>query len=60
VLTIVWHLLADPEAPFVDLGPDFHQSEINTRRRQRDLIRQLEHLTGKKVTLTPQPQQPAA
>ncbi|MGH3815973.1 MAG: IS110 family transposase [Pseudonocardiaceae bacterium] len=60
VLTIIWHLLADPEARFVDLGPDFYQSKINARRRERDLIRQLEHLTGKKVTLAPRPEQPAA
>ncbi len=60
VLTIIWHLLADPEAHFVDLGPDFYQSKINTRRRERNLIRQLEHLTGKKVTLAPRSEQPAA
>jgi transposase len=57
-LTIIWHLLTDPEAHFIDLGPDFYQSKITTQRRERDLIRQLEHLTGKKVTLTPPP--PAA
>jgi transposase len=51
VLTIIWHLLADPEARYHDLGADFHQTKVNTRRRERDLIRQLEHLTGKKVTL---------
>ncbi|MGH3792671.1 MAG: transposase [Pseudonocardiaceae bacterium] len=60
VLTIIWHLLADPGARFTDLGPDFHQSKISTRRRERDLIRQLEHLTGQKVTLAPRPEQPAA
>lgn len=60
VLTIIWHLLADPEARYQDLGADFHQSKINKQRRRRDLIRQLEHLTGQKVTLHPQPDQPAA
>jgi transposase len=55
-----WHLLADPDARYRDLGSDFYQSKINTRRRERDLVRQLEHLTGKKVTLTPQPKHPAA
>jgi transposase len=58
VLTIVWHLLADPQAHYQDLGPDF--SKINQRRRERDLVRQLEHLTGKKVILQPRPEQPAA
>jgi transposase len=52
VLTVVWHLLSDPDQHFVDLGSGFHDSRINKRRRERDLVRQLEHLTGRKVTLT--------
>jgi transposase len=56
VLTIVWHLLSDPDAHYQDLGPDYHESKINRQRRQRDLIRQLEHLTGQKVNLQPQPE----
>ncbi len=51
VLTIIWHLLADPDARYQDLGADYYHTKVNTRRRERDLIRQLEHLTGKKVTL---------
>jgi hypothetical protein len=53
VLTIVWHLLSDPTVRFHDLGPGYHESRINSRRRQRDLTRQLEHLTGQRVTLQP-------
>jgi transposase len=53
VLTVIWHLLSDPEARFTDLGPDFYQSRLATRRRERDLVRQLERLTGQKVTLQP-------
>jgi len=53
VLTIIWHLLADPDARYQDLGSDFYETKVNKRRRARDLIRQLEHLTGKKVTLAP-------
>jgi transposase len=53
VLTIVWHLLSDPDARFHDLGPGFYQTKINTKRRERNLIHQLETLTGHKVTLTP-------
>lgn len=53
ILTIIWHLFADPEARYHDLGPDYYQTKINARRRERDLVRQLEHLTGKKVTLAP-------
>ena len=60
VLTIVWHLLADPQARYQDLGPDFYWSKVNQRRRERDLLRQLEHLTGKQVILQPRPDQPAA
>ena len=60
VLTIVWHLLADPQARYQDLGPDFYWSKVNQRRRERDLVRQLEYLTGKKVVLQPRPEQPAA
>jgi transposase len=51
LLTIIWHLLNDPDAHYHDLGAGFYQTRINTRRRERDLIRQLEHLTGQKVTL---------
>jgi transposase len=53
VPTIIWHLLAEPEARYHDLGSDFYQSKINAGRRQRDLTRQLEHLTCQKVTLVP-------
>jgi transposase len=60
VLTIVWHLLSDPNARYQDLGPGYYESRIDKQRRQRDLIRQLEHLTGKKVNLQPQPDLPAA
>jgi len=53
VLTIIWHLLADPEARYHDLGASYHESKISKQRRRRDLVRQLEHLTGQKVTLRP-------
>jgi hypothetical protein len=43
-----------------DLGADFYESRVNKQRRQRDFIRQLEHLTGHKVTLQPQPDLPTA
>jgi transposase len=53
VLTIVWHLLSDPDAGYHDIGADFYHSRIATRRREHDLVRQLERLTGKPVTLQP-------
>ena len=52
ILVIVWHLLADPTARFHDLGPDYHTTRINTNRKTRNLVRQLEAL-GHHVTLTP-------
>ena len=60
VLRIIWHLLSDPDEHYIDLGPDFYASRINKQRRQRDLIRQLERLSGMKVTLAEQPEHPAA
>jgi len=60
MLTIIWHLLADPDTHYRDLGADFYETHINQRRRERSLISQLEQITGKKVTLQPAPQRPAA
>ena len=61
VLTIIWNLLSDPEAHYQDLGAGFYQSRLSKHHRERDLIRKLENLTGKAVTLQPRPgQQPAA
>ena len=53
VLTIIWHLLADPQASYRDLGPGYCESRISAQRRQRNLIRQLERLTGQRVALQP-------
>jgi transposase len=50
VLTIIWHLLSDPESRFHDLGADFYLSRTDTERRKRNHIRQLEAL-GYHVTL---------
>jgi transposase len=52
ILVIVWHLLADPTARFCDLGADFYTRSVNTARRTRNLVHQLEVL-GHRVTLTP-------
>jgi transposase len=52
VLTIVWHLLSEPESGFTDLGPDFYNTKINPERRKRNHVHQLEAL-GYKVTLEP-------
>jgi transposase len=50
ILTITWHLLSDPSAHFTDLGPDWHD-RLAPLRRKRQLIAELERLSGKKVTL---------
>jgi len=52
ILVIIWHLLADPTARFHDLGADYHTTRINTGRKIRNLVHQLEAL-GHTVTLTP-------
>jgi transposase len=52
ILVAVWHLLADPNARFVDLGSDFYERRVNKERRTRDLVRQLMAL-GHQVTLNP-------
>jgi transposase len=46
ILTIAYHLLSDPDALFTD----FHD-RLAPERRKRQLIRELERLSGKKVTL---------
>jgi transposase len=52
ILVIIWHLLADPTAHFIDLGPDFHVRRSDPERRKRAHIQQLQAL-GYKVTLEP-------
>ena len=52
ILIIIWHLLADPDARFQDLGAGFYHTRINPERAKRNHIRQLEAL-GYKVTLQP-------
>ena len=52
ILVIVWHLLSDPQARFVDLGPDFYDNRTSPERKKRHHIHQLEAL-GYKVTLEP-------
>jgi transposase len=52
LLVIIWHLLADRAARYDDLGDDFYLTTINTDRKARTHIRQLEAL-GFTVTVTP-------
>ncbi len=52
ILVIVWHLLNDPDARYVDLGSHYYTSRVDPDRKTRDLVRQL-HALGHTVTLTP-------
>jgi len=52
ILVIVWHLLSDPNARFVDLGSDFYERRVDKDRRTHDLVRQLIAL-GHEVSLSP-------
>jgi transposase len=52
ILTIVWHLLSEPESHFRDLGEDYYDSRANPERKKRNALRQLDAL-GYKVTLEP-------
>ena len=52
ILVIIWHLLSDPGARFVDLGPGFYDTRISNSRKMRNHVSQLEAL-GYKVTLEP-------
>jgi transposase len=52
ILVIVWHLLADDDTTFTDLGADHFTKHLNPDRQKRNHIRQLEAL-GYTVTLTP-------
>ncbi len=49
---IVWHLLNNPEARYIDLGSDYYTNRVDPDRKTRDLVRQL-HALGHTVTLTP-------
>jgi transposase len=51
ILTIIWHLLADPSARFTDLGPGWHDRTTDRDRKIRAHIRQLQAL-GLTVELT--------
>jgi transposase len=52
ILVIIWHLLADENTRYTDLGPDHFSKHLNPDTAKRNHIRQLEAL-GYKVTLQP-------
>lgn len=52
ILIIIWHLLADPDARYRDLGSGYYDAHQSNATRRRQHVRQLEAL-GYKVTLEP-------
>jgi transposase len=52
ILVVIWHLLANPEARFRDLGRDYHTQRIHTERKLRNHIAQLTAM-GYRVTIEP-------
>jgi len=44
ILVIIWHLLSDPDARYIDLGAGFYASRTDPDRRRRNHVRQLEAL----------------
>jgi transposase len=52
LLLIIWHLLANPEARYTDLGPGWYDRHVDAQRQTRNHVRQLEAL-GYTVTITP-------
>jgi len=52
ILTIAWQLLSDPDAAFIDLGPDYYDTRNGTRAAVANHIRRLNAL-GYRVTLEP-------
>jgi transposase len=60
MLTIICALLADPAARYLDLGADYYEQRMHTRRQARNHVKSLERL-GYKVTiqaLSPDTSQP--
>ncbi|TQM65063.1 transposase [Humibacillus xanthopallidus] len=52
ILTVIWHLLSDPDATFNDLGADHYDNRGSTQRGLRRHVNAL-HALGFTVTITP-------
>jgi len=52
ILVIIWHLLADPQARYTDLGAGWHDRKTDRDKKIRGHLRQLRAL-GLQVTITP-------
>jgi transposase len=58
MLTIVWHILSDPQTRYIDLGADWHDRRVDKDAQTRRLVAQLQRL-GHQVTLQPATEQSA-
>jgi transposase len=52
ILVIIYHLLADPEARYHDLGPDHYDTRVNRDRKMRSLIHQLQAIDADPAEIT--------
>jgi transposase len=52
ILVVLWHLMADPELEYHDLGADYYDRRQDPKREADRIVRQLEQL-GYHVTLEP-------
>jgi len=52
ILTVIWHLLKDPDRRFVDLGPGYYDDRVKQSRMVRVHVRELRQM-GYRVVLEP-------
>jgi transposase len=55
ILLIIWHLLADPQARYTDLGPGYYQARTDKDKKIKNHIRQIEALLGHPITIAKAP-----
>ena len=51
ILVIIWHLLANPETRYTDLGYGYYQARTDKDKKIKNHIRQIEALLGHPVTI---------
>jgi transposase len=52
ILVIIWHLLANPQARYTDLGPSYYQARTDKDKKIKNHIRQIEALLGHPIIIT--------
>lgn len=55
MLVIIWHLLADPEARFHDIGVDWHDQHATAASNRRKLRRKVNEIEAMGYTVTINP-----